>query len=270
VTAPPFVDTGALLRSVGIAAPLSPPLVRLVERVTGIDALSAVCRSVGITRPNAAVGAQIRDLFAAAGIGVAVSQRGADTRPKRTGPVVFYGNHPFGIADALIALELVLRYRTDVKVLCNNVLAALDINRDHLIFIDPFDGESRSAANRRGLRETLQHVRGGGALLMFPAGACSHLQVRLRRITDPPWTPHVSRLVSSTGAAVVPLYFAGRNSWTFQVAGVVHPMLRTVMLLREFLKLSGRTVHVVEGPCDVPARTDAAALREAVYRLAAA
>src|SRR5206468_11830055 len=107
----------------------------------------------------------------------------------------------------------------------------------------------RSSANRRGLRETLRHLDGGGSLLMFPAGACSHLQLRNARISDPPWSTHLARLIAKTGAAVVPIYFEGRNSWTFQIAGVVHPALRTVLLLREFLGLSGRALRVVEGDC---------------------
>jgi len=252
----PFVDTPAILQAVGLPDDLPPAVVAFIERATGIRALGVLCRSVGITCANRDVPDQVRKLFAAADIGYTIARaqgaRGVDTRPREQGPVIFYGNHPFGIADALMGLALALSYRQDTKVLANNVLNALDINRERLIWIDPFDGESRSSANRRGLRETLRHLRSGGSLLMFPAGACSHLQLRRARIVDPPWTPHLTRLVDASGAAVVPIYFEGRNSWTFQIAGLIHPMLRTALLMREFLGLSGRALRVVEGGCQTP------------------
>ncbi|MFO1302320.1 MAG: hypothetical protein U1F54_01235 [Burkholderiales bacterium] len=264
-----FVDTEALLRSVGLAGTLPAPALRAVERMAGIGALSRLCEGVGITQSDRDVAAQIRRLFDAAEIRYVVRRAsgsdGDDARPRATGPLVFYCNHPFGIADALIALELALSYRDDVKVLANNVLAALDINRDRLIFIDPFDGESRSEANRRGLRDALRHLRNGGALLMFPAGACSHLTLH-GGIGDPPWTPHLPRFVASCAAGVVPIYFAGHNSWTFQLAGLAHPMLRTALLLREFVNLRGRTLQVVEGGVRVPDRD--CDMRRALFALA--
>ncbi len=263
----PFVDTRALLRGLGVARELPPWAMRAIERATGVDGLSRVCRGVGITRERTDVEDQVAALFDALRIRCEVTRATATAVP-RTGPLVFYANHPFGIADALLGLRMAIAHRGDTKVLTNNVLAALDINRDRLVFIDPFDGESRSAANRRGLRQTMRHLLDGGALLLFPAGACSHLQLRERRVTDPPWSPHIARLVRASGAAVVPLYFAGRNSWTFQAAGVVHPALRTLLLLREFLGLAGRTLHVTEGAVAHPsAGASAQALREALYAL---
>jgi len=269
-----FIDTAALLRSMGIQRPFASPLVRCIESLTAIDVLSRHCTSAGITRANTQVSAQIAALLEVLHIRYEVAlARPEGAKPARNGPVIFYGNHPFGIADALIGLSIALSYRQDTKVLANSILGALDINRDRLIFIDPFEGTSARAANRRGLRETLQHLHDGGALLMFPAGACSHLTLRNLRIADPPWSPHLARLVARTRAAVVPLYFEGHNSWAFQAAGIIHPMLRTLLLLREFLRLSGRTLQVVEGTCqqfhnEAFGGSALAEMRSIVYQLA--
>ena len=241
-----FVDTREILATIGVRRALPPSVLRAIETATGIARLSALCTSVGVTRSSADVPAQIRAVMAAAGIRYTVSGPGLRAVP-RTGAVIFFANHPFGIADALIGLETALAARADTKVLANGALAALDINRDRLIWIDPFDGESRSDANRRGLREALRHLRSGGALLMFPAGACAHLQLRVAGVTDPPWSQHLVRFAVAARATPVPLHFAGHNSWFFQIAGLAHPMVRTLLLLREFMALEGRHIDVRVG-----------------------
>ena len=172
----------------------------------------------------------------------------ATRRFPATRPLIFYCNHPFGIADALIALELALARRPDTKVLANRTLGAFDLNTAHIIWVDPFEGAAGGTVNQRGMREALRHLRDGGSLLMFPAGVCSHLRLRDGRITDPPWSQHLSRFIASTGACAVPVHFAGHNSWTFQLAGLVHPVLRTILLLREFVGLRGQRIEVRVGP----------------------
>jgi putative hemolysin len=241
-----FIDTREILATIGVRRALPPSMLRAIERATGIARLSTLCTSVGVTRSNADVPSQIRAVMAAAGIRYTVSGPGLRLVP-RSGAVIFYANHPFGIADALIGLEVALAARADTKVLANSALSALDINRDRLIWINPFDGHSRSDANRRGLRRALQHLRDGGALLMFPAGACAHLQPRAAGITDPPWSQHLVRFAVATEASPVPLHFAGHNSWFFQIAGLAHPMVRTLLLLREFMALEGRHIDVRAG-----------------------
>jgi putative hemolysin len=75
----------------------------------------------------------------------------------------------------------------------------------------------------------------------------------------------------------VPLYFEGRNSWRFQLLGLIHPVFRTLLLLREFVGLRGRRIRVRMG-APVPAAETAVGetavermrrLRERVYALRA-
>lgn len=272
----PFIDTPAILRALGLRQRLPPPLLGAIERLSGIRRLAAICRQVGVTRANADVAGQIDAVLDAAGIAYAVDDRPNLAAAPSRGPLVFYCNHPFGIADALIGLKLALDVRPDTKVLANSVLGAFDINNDHLIWIDPFAGVASNAFNQRGLRDALRQLRAGGALLMFPSGECSSLDLRHGCVTDPPWSHHLPRLLLSARAASVPIYFEGRNSWRFQALGLVHPALRTLLLLREFIGLEGRRIRVRVGPArahdaqdsGTDPRTRALRLREAVYALA--
>ena len=271
-----FVDTRNILELLGVRLRPSERGVAWIERAIGFDRLEKLCVATGITRSNRNVARQIRDLFAAAGVEHEIMHATAQRDDWADGPLIFYCNHPFGIADALAALEYALDRRPDTKVLANNMLSTFDINDEHIIWVDLEADRARNGANRRGMREALRHVRGGGALLIFPAGECSHFHVRQARITDPAWSQHLSRFIAASGATAVPIYFAGSNSWRFHAVGLLHPLLRTLMLVREFLRLRGQRIRATVGPGILSAQLAAIGnleaatvhLRRSVYALA--
>ena len=272
-----IVDTQRILRSLGLAS-LPAPIVRGLERVLAIVRFERLCAGAGVSASNADVRRQIADVFAAAGIRWEVTDAASSPELTRAGPLIFYSNHPYGFADALIALTIALERRPDTKVLANSALAAFDFHRGQTIWVDLGAGSERITTNRRSLRNVLRHLQAGGALLIFPSQVCAHLTLPQCRVTDPPWTPHLAALIERTGATCVPLYFAGHNSWRFQLLGLIHPMFRTLLLLREFVGLAGRCIHVRVGAPLRAAETirEAApqdrmrALRARVYELAAA
>jgi putative hemolysin len=251
-----IVDTYKILRRAGFAP--SPPIVRLLERALGVTRFERLCAGAGVTAANADVRRQIGDVFAAADIRWEVTEVAGSIDRTRTGPLIFYSNHPYGFADALISLTIALGRRPDTKVLANSALAAFDFNTTATIWVDLGSGTERLATNRKSLREALRHLQAGGALLIFPSQVCSHLQLPECRVTDPPWSRHLVSLIDRSGATCVPLYFEGCNSWRFHLLGLIHPELRTFLLLREFVALSGRCIRVCVG-APVTARETAAA-----------
>ncbi|HTS22267.1 MAG TPA: hypothetical protein VMN79_10715 [Casimicrobiaceae bacterium] len=268
------VDTKRILAALGVAAPPD-ALLRFIERRLGIAEFERLCAGANVRADNADVRGQIADVFAAAGISWEVAGSGASADLSRAGSLVFYANHPYGFADALLALSLALARRPDTKVLANGALAGFDFHAAHTIWVDIASGAGRMSTNRRGLREAVQHLRGGGALLIFPSQLCSHLTLPACRVTDPPWSPHLASLIDLAHAACVPLYFEGRNSWRFQLMGLIHPAFRTLLLLREFVRLRGRTIQVRIGALKPFSAADAQErpkerlkrLREGVYAL---
>ena len=179
-------------------------------------------------------------------IGVDISPEDLARIP-RTGPVVVVANHPFGMAEAIAATWLLARHRADFRVLANDMLGALPEVRPYLILVDPFGGESASRGNRQGIREALQWLKKGGMLLIFPAGEVSHMHFRRPGIHDPDWRRTAAALIKHTGAAALPLYFEGANSALFQIAGMVHPRLRTALLPRELLNKQGQILRMRVG-----------------------
>ena len=163
------------------------------------------------------------------------------------GPLVVVANHPFGGLDGLALTALLQRVRPDVKVLANQLLRIVPELGEIMLFVDAFGGPAGVRCNLATMRRALQWVRDGGALVVFPAGEVSSLEPRTGEVADPPWSPAVARLIRTTGATVLPAFFAGRNSLLFQMAGLIHPRLRTALLPRELLRQRGGQVRVAIG-----------------------
>lgn len=177
------------------------------------------------------------------GVTTQIAEREA-VRIPATGPLMVVANHPFGAIEGLILARLLLEVRSDVKIMANYLVDCIPELRDLFIPVDPFGHRSAKEKNVRGLREALRWIRNGKTVAVFPAGAVSHLHVRKRTVTDPPWSPTVARLIRKAECPVLPVYFQGCNSVFFQVMGLLHPRLRTVMLPHEVTNKGGKPITV--------------------------
>jgi putative hemolysin len=181
----------------------------------------------------------LENLLAALSITYEVTAPGLELVPK-VGPLLAVANHPFGLLEGVLLSVLLPRIRPDVKILANSILAEVPELRERCIFIDPFGRKDSIPSNARALRESLAWLRHGGMLVTFPAGEVAQPDWRCQTPADPPWHPAVGSLAKRAGAAAVPIFFAGSNSWAFQLAGMVHPSLRTASLPRELLNKQGK------------------------------
>jgi putative hemolysin len=163
------------------------------------------------------------------------------------GPVVIVANHPFGAIEGVILGDLLTRRRNDVRLMGNHLLARVPELQSWIIPVNPFGGSRATQSNIGPLKACLRWLQGGGALGVFPAGTVSHLRLGGRSISDPPWHASVAALVRHTGATVVPVFFEGRNSMMFQLAGLIHPGLRTALLPHELLRRSHSRLEVRVG-----------------------
>jgi len=175
-----------------------------------------------------------------------VTERDLERVP-RSGAALCVSNHPFGMLDGAVLCALLSRVRSDFKIMTNFLLAGIPEVEEHCIFVNPMGGREALRKNPAALQQALQWLREGHMLAVFPAGEVSRLQLTQRRVTDPAWDPMIGRLARLTSAEVVPVFFPGRNSVTFQALGVVHPQLRTAWLAGEFLNQAGRSIEVRVG-----------------------
>lgn len=161
-----------------------------------------------------------------------------------TGPVVVVANHPFGGVEGIVLLSLLRRIRPDVRAMANIILSQIPEIRDQFFFVDPFGTRSAAHSNIRPLKECLAWLKSGGLLIVFPSGEVASYDFKAGRVRDPVWSPSVAALVRKTEATTVPMFFAGRNSTAFSVAGIIHPRLRTLLLARQLINKRGRRLLV--------------------------
>ncbi|OGV42066.1 MAG: hypothetical protein A2X46_05810 [Lentisphaerae bacterium GWF2_57_35] len=164
-----------------------------------------------------------------------------------SGPAIVVANHPFGGIEGVILAAILRAIRPDSRIMANYLLARIAELHDYFIFVDPFGAEHSASSNIKPMKDCLGWLRKGGLLGIFPAGEVSHIDLHKREIRDPLWNPNLARLIRRTEAPVAPVYFEGNNSPLFQIAGLMHPRLRTAMLPREFLNKKDSVIKVRVG-----------------------
>jgi putative hemolysin len=164
-----------------------------------------------------------------------------------SGPLMVVSNHPFGALDGIVLGWLLNRVRSDVKIIGNYFLHQIPEMQPYIIPVDPFQTQNSVKRNLGPMKQALTWLRSGGVIGMFPAGEVAHWDISARRVTDPPWSHHAAALIQHTRAAVVPLYFSGRNSLVFQIVGMLHSRLRTAMLPRELFKKQSGEIKLTIG-----------------------
>ena len=193
------------------------------------------------------------------------------------GPLLVIANHPFGVLDGIILCALIEKRRMDFLALTNSVLLRAPELRGRVEPIDFSDTGAARRANAASRSRALDHLKGGGCLLLFPAGAMATSPDRLGRqpAADLPWTPYVERLVRASQCRVAPVYFHGQNSRAFQIASHIHVNLRLALFFHEVRRRIGTPFPIEIGevidPVAIPFgsdRTEAVAfLREKTLSL---
>lgn len=153
--------------------------------------------------------------------------------PKDT-PLIIVANHPLGALEGMLLSRLLLRYRPDLKVLTNELLLHFKEFNDLFIGVDVLNPDKQQM-NARGMMQASRHLAKGGALLIFPAGTVSVLDVKSWSIQDAPWKDIVGRLALRYKADCLPVHIEGRNGWGFYLSGLVHKRLRTLLLPRAMI-----------------------------------
>jgi putative hemolysin len=235
------------------------PLAGAVNRLFQIDKLERLYEHARSERPLAG------DLLHELDVAVNVSTDDLKKIPS-AGPVIAVSNHPFGILDGMILVDLFSRVRPDTRILTNHLLGELPELAPVCIFVDPFDRPESRRANGRALKQALAHVTSGGLLVVFPAGEVAHFDFRTGAIRDPEWHSTAARLIRITGARALPVFVSGANSIPFQVLGMLNARLRTAALPAELLNKRGEVVEVGIGGAIDPSRMRALPDDEAAIR----
>ncbi|MBD1205390.1 MAG: lysophospholipid acyltransferase family protein [Rhodobacteraceae bacterium] len=165
----------------------------------------------------------------------------------KTGALVVVSNHPSGLVDGMVLAELVARVRSDFKILTRSLLTGIPEVEMFMIPV-PFPHEDN--ARELGLQmrdETMKHLKAGGVIILFPAGKVAMSEGWWGPAVEAEWNVFTHKIVRSSGATILPIYFPGQNSRAFQIANQVSDTIRQGLLLYEIKRCLFRPTRPVIG-----------------------
>jgi putative hemolysin len=244
----------------GPRARLARPLLRSVGRWSQLDRVEAFLqRSAGLRGFG----------FVSAGLDFLGGRYRVEdvelARIPATGPLLIVANHPSGALDALAMLDAVGRIRHDVRIVANDLLAAIEPLQDLLLPVRILGG----TAKRPSVQAVGQALAAGQCVIVFPAGEVSRLS--LRGIRDGRWQRGFVRLARDAAAPVLPIRVDARNSALFYGVSTVFKPAATLLLAREMFAHRGRPLRLRIGtPMQLgqgDTRSELLAVRRALYAL---
>ncbi len=163
------------------------------------------------------------------------------------GPVLVVANHPFGGTDAMGLPMLCSRKRDDVLVMGNSLVSHVPPFDQLVIGVNIMDPDGAAQENLGAMRRCAKHLKNGGVLVVFPAGAVSRWNAKTARVEDPEWSPHIISLAKRAKAKVLPVRFFGQNPAWFTLLSSLHPLLRAALIPRVFVNSRGLEIRCRSG-----------------------
>ncbi len=158
----------------------------------------------------------------------------------QNGSLIVVSNHPLGGLDGIVLGAVLLQVRSDAKLILNGLLSYMPEIKEYAICVNPFGGAKATSQNVASMKDTIRHLKSGACIGTFPSGTVSHIHLRDCCISDPEWNTNIAQIARRTKSDILPVYFDGRNSWLFYIAGLIHPRLRTLLLVREMFYVARR------------------------------
>lgn len=175
-------------------------------------------------------------------------------------PLIVVANHPFGILDGLGTLSLVESLGRPYRVLINKDLMKVPEIRPFSLPIDFAPTREAQTTNLETRKEALRLLSEGTTVVVFPGGGVSTAPSTFGRAVDLPWKTFTARMIQSSGAQVLPLYFDGQCSPLFQWVSKFSATLRLSLIIREFRTRVGQPLKVHVG--DVIPYEEMAAIKD--------
>jgi putative hemolysin len=163
--------------------------------------------------------------------------------PKTT-PLIMIANHPFGIGDGIAILALAEQLDRPFKVLINQQLMRVPEVAPYSLPIDFEETREAQQTNLRTRKEALAAIAAGTTIVVFPAGGVATAKSPFGRAVDLPWKLFTARMIQTSKASVMPVWFEGQNGPLFHLASRFSLTLRLSLLVSEFRRFAGSTLRV--------------------------
>lgn len=187
------------------------------------------------------------DLLGLINLNVALEADAWPPRDLPQGPLVIIANHPYGIGDGLAILSLAEQLGRPFKILINNELLKVPEVRPFSLPVDFEETKDALKTNMQTRRLALELLAAGGTVVVFPGGGVATARKPFGRAEELPWKTFTAKMIRSSRATVLPIYFHGQNSWLFHLVSGFSLTLRLSLLVREFRRLLGSAITTRAG-----------------------
>lgn len=159
-----------------------------------------------------------------------------------TGPAVVIANHPSGLSETMLLTQLLLKKRTDIRVLATVLLDSAPLEFESIMI--GVDNISKTPFNKKSVEEAMAWVKSGGLLLIFPAGEISDIKFQPKHtgLYDSEWSRLPVSIAEKTETPIIPVYISARNSWLFYFLRMVNRYLGLTLIFRELFRHRGKSI----------------------------
>ncbi|TCD11188.1 hypothetical protein EZ449_06770 [Pedobacter frigidisoli] len=179
------------------------------------------------------------------GVTVKVNNEDLANIPK-DGAFIAIANHPYGAIESLAILSTLTKYRPETMFMGNFLIKKIPNLEKSIIAVNPFE-KVQDASSISGIKITLNTLKNGNPVAIFPAGEVSSYRVRKNQITDREWHPVVGKIISKANVPILPIYFHGNNGLFFSLLKLIHPSLQTAKLISELFNKNGHQLKISIG-----------------------
>nr|WP_205838384.1 lysophospholipid acyltransferase family protein [Labrenzia sp. PO1] len=187
------------------------------------------------------------DLLGLINLNVSVADGEWPPKDLPEGPLVLIANHPYGIGDGLAILALAEQLGRPFKILINNELLKVPEVRPFSLPVDFEETKEALKTNMATRKEALRLLQEGTTIIVFPGGGVATAAKPFGRAEELPWKTFTAKMIRSSRATVLPLYFDGQNSWLFHLVSKYSLTLRLALLVREFRRILGSVMTARAG-----------------------
>jgi len=244
---PQVYDKSGLTYSDTFNSPIRRGIIKTIEWCTGKVQVLRMVRNFE-KRGKLEGQAFWRGALEVMGIDVTTPQDQINRIPKE-GPVIIVANHPHGLVDGMVLADLIGRVREDYRILVRAFLTNLDEDAGRYMIPVPFPHEENAQAKMVEMRrKSMAHLKDGGLIALFPSGVVASSHSMFGPMIENEWNLFTAKMIRTSGARVVPLFFPGANSRWYQMANRISPTLRQSLLIHEVVRACGKPQAPVVGP----------------------
>ena len=164
-------------------------------------------------------------------------------RIPKSGSFITVSNHPLGGIDGILLLKLLIENRPDYKIIANFLLHRIAPLKPYVMPVNPFENHKDAKSSLTGIKNSLQHLKDGNPLGIFPAGEVSTYRDG-KLMVDKPWELGAVKLIKKAEVPVIPIYLHAKNSKLFYILSKISDTFRTAKLPSELLSQKNRIIKV--------------------------